>query len=64
MSAHAAEPIFERANITARNAEETRVTGPIPWRRWTRDGEVLAFVVAIPRPVRLWNYQGRHRRPE
>ncbi|QHB37824.1 hypothetical protein I5G63_gp084 [Mycobacterium phage Imvubu] len=60
---HDMELMFAERNITARDGYTT-VTGPIPWRRFTRDGEVLLFHMRIPRPVSHWNYAGRHRRPE
>lgn len=60
--AHDMDRLFAERRITGRDGH-TSVTGPLPWRRFHRDGITLLFHMVIPRPVRLWNYQGRHRRP-
>lgn len=56
--------LFERAHITATNSDTTEATGPFPWRRLhRRDTGATVFHMVIPRPLRLWDYQGRHRAP-
>lgn len=59
---HCAVRMLNERHITGRDGF-TQVTGPIPWRRYHRDGVTLLFLMVIPRPVSHWNYQGRHRRP-
>ncbi|AHJ88381.1 hypothetical protein CG91_gp081 [Mycobacterium phage 39HC] len=59
---HDMEELFAERQITGLDGF-TSVTGPIPWRRFHRDGVTLLFHVVIPRPVSHWNYEGRHRRP-
>lgn len=59
---HSADRMFAEHRVTGRDGF-TQVTGPIPWRRYTREGVTLLFLMVIPRPVQMWNYEGRHRRP-
>lgn len=61
MSKHCADRAFAKHRITAHDTMVTSVTGPTPWRRYTRDKVTLVFHMVMTRPP--GDYEGQHRRP-